>query len=131
MASLPKQERSVGELLSELATETTALVRAEVKLATTEMTQKAAVAGKQAAVIAVGSTLAAVSLLVLLSALVLGLGTLIPMWASALLVGAVVGVVAGIVIQVGVAALKRVDPTPQQTIKSLEENRQWVQEQIR
>ena len=131
MASVPQQERSVGELLSELATETTALVRAEVKLATTEMTQKAADAGKQAAVIAVGSALAAVSLLVLLSALVLGLGTLIPMWASALLVGAVVGVVAVIVIQVGVAALKRVDPTPQQTIKSLQENRQWVQEQIR
>ena len=131
MASVPQQERSVGELLSELATETTARVRAEVKLATTEMTQKATDAGKQAAVVAAGSLLAAVSLLMLLSALVLGLGTLIPMWASALLVGAVVGVVAVIVIQVGVAALKRVDPTPQQTIKSLQENRQWVQEQIR
>lgn len=131
MASVHQQERSVGELLGELATETASLVRAEVKLATTEMTQKASDAGKQAAVIAVGSLLAAVSLLVLLSALVLGLGTLIPMWASALLVGAVVGVVAFIVIQVGVTALKRVDPTPQLTIKSLQENRQWVQEQIR
>ncbi len=130
MQSDPRQ-RSVGELLAELAGETTTLVRAEVKLATTEMTQKATDAGKQAAVVAAGSLLGAVSLLILLSALVLGLGTVIPLWASALLVGAVVGVVAFIVIQVGLTALKRVDPTPKQTIKSLQENRQWIQEQIR
>lgn len=117
--------------MAELAGETTTLVRAEVKLATTEMTQKATDAGKQAAVVAAGSLLGAVSLLILLSALVLGLGTVIPLWASALLVGAVVGVVAFIVIQVGLTALKRVDPTPKQTIKSLQENRQWIQEQIR
>ena len=131
MSSIPQKERSIGELLGELAAETSTLVRAEVKLATTEMTHKATHAAKQAAVVGVGSLLAAVSVLVLLAALILGLGTLIPLWLSALIVGAVVGLVAFVVVQTGIAGLKRIDPTPEQTIQSLKENKLWVQEQLR
>ena len=43
----PRDDRSLGELFSELAQETSTLVRQEVNLAKTEMTQKASRAGKQ------------------------------------------------------------------------------------
>ncbi len=127
----PHAERPIGELFSELATETSSLVRQEVKLATTELTQKATYAGKQAGYVAVGSLLFALSLLVLLAALVLGLGNVMPLWESALLVGGLVGVVAFVVIQHGLSALRKLDPTPKQTVLSLKEDKKWVQEQVR
>ena len=43
---LVKEERSLGDLFSELASETSTLVRQEVALAQTELTQKATVVGK-------------------------------------------------------------------------------------
>lgn len=124
-------ERSIGELFGELASETTTLVRQEVKLATIEITQKAAYAGHQAMFIAVGALLGMVGLLALCASLVLGLGTLIPLWISALVVGLVIGGVAYAVTQKGLTALKLMDPTPKHTIQSLQENKLWVQEKVR
>ncbi len=123
--------RPIGELFRELATETSTLVRQEVKLATTELTEKATYAGKQAGYVAVGSLLGALSLLALMAALILGLGNVMALWESALLVGAVVAVVAYVVIHHGISALKKLDPAPAQTVLSLKENKKWVQEQVR
>ena len=42
-----KEERSIGELFAQLASETTTLVRQEVQLAKLELSQKASQVGKQ------------------------------------------------------------------------------------
>ena len=127
----PAKERSIGELFGELASETTTLVRHEVKLATTEITQKATYAGQQAVFIAVGALLGTVGLLVLAAAVVLGLGTILPLWASSLAVGLVIAVASYVVTQKGVTALKQMDPTPKQSIQSMQENKLWAQEKVR
>ena len=49
-----KADRSVGELLSDLAQDTSTLVRQEVSLATAEITQKVVLAAKALAFLAVG-----------------------------------------------------------------------------
>ena len=51
---MTKDERSIGDLFSELANETGTLIRQEVALAQAEITQKATDAGKNAASIAIG-----------------------------------------------------------------------------
>jgi len=66
-------DRSLGDLLSQLSRETAQLVRKEMELATTEMTAKAKRAGLQVGVAAMGGALAHAGLLMLLAALVLGL----------------------------------------------------------
>ena len=124
------EQRPLGELFSELAHETGTLVRKEVELAKTEMTGKAKVAAKDAAIVAVGGVVSLAGALVLLGALVLVLGTLIPLWASALLVGAVVTAVGAVVAMRGVRAFRSIDPMPQQTIRTLQEDRQWAREQM-
>src|SRR5918998_1553218 len=50
----PRDDRSLGELFTELAQETSTLVRQEVNLAKTEMSQKASTAGRHAGVLAAG-----------------------------------------------------------------------------
>lgn len=125
------RERSVGELFTELANETSTLVRQEMKLAATEMTRKATYAGKQAAFIGAGSLLAVVSLLALLAALILGLGTMIALWVSALLVGIVVALIAVGLVWKGAMALRQIDVVPKQTLQTIKEDKSWVQQQVR
>lgn len=123
-------QRPLGELFSELAQQTGTLVRKEVELAKVEMTAKAKVAGRDAALVAGGGAVAALGAMVLLAALVLVLGTLIPLWASALIVGAMVTITGGVLVVLGIRAFKELDVAPRQTMKTLEENKRWLHEQV-
>jgi len=79
-------DRSIGELFAELAKETGTLVRQEVALARTEMTQKAAEVGRNVGFLAVGGLIVYAGLLAILAAVVIGLASLgLPWWLSALL----------------------------------------------
>jgi hypothetical protein len=51
------------------------------------------------------------------------------MWLSALIVGLVVVGIGYLLIQRGLTALKQIDPTPRQTIQTLQEDKEWVKEQ--
>jgi xanthine/uracil permease len=126
-----KEERSLGELFAELARETSSLVRQEVELAKTELTHKATQVGKDAGVIGAGGAVAYAGLLVLLAAAVLGLGELMPLWLSALVVGLVVGAIGYSMIQKGRNDLKTADLTPHETIESLKEDTEWAKDQIK
>jgi drug/metabolite transporter (DMT)-like permease len=126
----PKDERSLGELLSELSRETSLLVRKEVELATTEMTAKARTAGGHVALAATGGALAHAALLVLLAAFVVGLTQLgVAAWLAALIVAAVVGVVGYMLINKGVSALRATRVVPTHTVQSLKEDAKWTTRQ--
>ena len=69
-----KEERSLGELFSELAGETATLVRKEVQLAKVELGQKAAQVGKEVAFIGLGGAVAYAGFLAVLAAVILLVG---------------------------------------------------------
>jgi len=126
----PKDERSLGELLSELSRETSVLVRKEVELATTEITAKARTAGAHVAVIAAGGALAHAALLVLLAAIVIGLTQLgLAAWLATGIVAMVVAVVGYILIQIGVSRLRATRVVPVHTVQSLKEDAKWTTRQ--
>jgi Putative Actinobacterial Holin-X, holin superfamily III len=52
-----RDDRSLGELFSELAQETSTLVRQEVTLAKIELTHKASTAGRHVGILAAGGAL--------------------------------------------------------------------------
>lgn len=124
-------DRSIGELFTDLANETGTLIRQEIHLASTEMSQKVTFAGRQVAYIAAGLLLGVVSLLALLGALVFGLATVFALWKSALVVGLVAAVIALAVIWKGVATLRDMKLAPRQTLLSIKEDKQWLQQQAR
>ena len=124
-----RDNRSLGELFSELAQETSTLVRQEVNLAKTEMSQKASTAGKHVGVLAAGGALAYAGLLAVLAGIIALLSNVMPLWASALLVGIVVAVVGYLLVRRGLDALKREDFTPRETIETLKEDQQWAKDQ--
>ncbi len=127
---LVKEERSLGDLFSELATETGTLVRQEVALAQTELTQKATTVGKNVGFLAVGGAIGYAALLAVLTAVILGLANFVPAWAAALIVGAAVGIVAYLLISSGLKALQETNLTPTQTVETLKEDAEWVKNQV-
>lgn len=127
---LVEHDRSIGDLLGTLANETSTLVRQEVALAKSEITEKARFVAGQSAQIAVGALIAIGALQTLLFAGVLGLALVVPGWAAALIVGAVAMGVALALVLKGVASLKHGDLFPTQTLLSIEENKSWLKNQI-
>ncbi len=124
-----KEERSLGELFSELANETGTLVRQEVALAQAEITQKATSVGKNVGYLMVGGAVGYAALLAVIAAVIIGLANFIPAWAAALLVGAIVGIAAYMMISAALAALKKMDLAPRETIETLKEDAQWLKKQ--
>ena len=126
-----RDERSIGELFADLASETSTLVRQEVTLAKVEMTQKASEAGKDVGFLAAGGAVAYAGLLVILAGIVLVLGNLIPLWLSALFVGVVVALIGYFLVRSGLNRLKQVNPAPQETIQTVKEDKEWIQNQTK
>ena len=126
-----KDDRSLGELFSELAQETSTLVRQEVDLAKTEMSEKASRVGKDVGFLAAGGAVAYAGLLAILAAVIVVLDTFLPLWLAALLVGLVMVGAGYFLVKKGLDALKQENIAPQQTIETLKEDGQWIKDQTR
>jgi hypothetical protein len=124
-------ERSLGELFSDLWQETRTLINHEMRLARLEMSQKASQVGKDVTYLAIGGFVAYAGFLAILLAVIVGLSNLIPLWLSALIVGAVVALVGFLLIQKGRSDLQRQDLTPKKTVATMKENVEWARDQMR
>jgi hypothetical protein len=126
-----KEERSLGELFGDLARDMGTLVRQEVNLATTELTTNLSHAAQDVAMIAVGGLVAYAGLLAILAAVIVGLASAgLGWWQAALLVGVVVAVIGGGVVQRGISALKRANLAPRETLQTLKEDTQWAKDRM-
>jgi hypothetical protein len=124
------EERSLGDLFSQLTHDLSTLMRQEVTLAKTELSQKVSVMGKDVRLLAAGGAIAYAGFLVILAGIVLALGLVLPWWASALIVGVVVAAIGYFLIRKGQTGLKQANLKPEQTIETLKEDQQWVKEQV-
>jgi len=127
-----RQERSLGELFGDLTKETSNLVRQEVELAKTELSQKASSVGKDIGSLAVGGAIAYAGLLAIGAAIIIGLAQIgLPWWLSALIVGLVVAGIGYFLVQKGLSALKRQNLAPSKTIQTIKEDVEWAKGQTR
>lgn len=133
MLDVREDERSLGELFSHLSSNFTLLVRQEVALAKTEMTEKVSRAAKDVASLAVGGLLAFVGLLALVAALILVLTQVVGIvaWLSALIVGVLIAGTGGFMLTRGLSELRQLDLAPRRTAATLRHDVQWAKEQAR
>lgn len=125
-----KDDQSIGDLFSQLANESSLLIRQEISLARTEISQKAVTVGKDIGYLAVGGAIGYVGLMAIVAAIIVGLANYIPLWLSALLVGIVIAIAAAILISSAIKSLKNTDFAPQQTVETLKEDAQWLKKQV-
>ena len=114
------EKRSIFRLIGDLPGYVVDLVKSELEQLKNEIVGKLKAAG-----IGIGLIVAALAFLffalgVFTAAAILGLATVLPAWAAALIVGGVLVLIAVILVLIGIALLKRgVPPTPTETIESV------------
>jgi xanthine/uracil permease len=129
-----REERSIGQLLKELRDETTTLLRQEVDLAKTEMSEKALRTGRNLGSLAMGGGVAFLGALALLAAVIYGLTSVfnqfmsvgVAVWLAPLIVGLVLAAIGYSLVQKALATLRQESLTPKRTTQTLQENKEWL-----
>jgi xanthine/uracil permease len=133
-----REERSIGQLLKELRDETTTLLRQEVDLAKTEMSEKALRTGRNLGSLAMGGGVAFLGALALLAAVIYGLTSVfnqfmsvgVAVWLAPLIVGLVLAAIGYSLVQKALATLRQESLTPQKTTQTLQENKEWLKSKM-
>ena len=125
------ENRPLGDLFGDLATDMSNLVRQEITLAKVELTQKAKYVGRNVGYLVIGGAIAYAAMLAIIAALIMLLAKYVPHWGSALIVGAVVGGIGWLLIGKAMAALQQTDLTPRETVETLKEDATWMKQQMK
>ena len=117
------RKRSLIELVTELPELVSDLVHAEIDLIKTELVGKLKALGIGAGLIAGALVVLLFMIGTLLTAAILGLGTVIPPWLAALLVSALLLIVAVVLGLLGWSRMKKaIPPIPSEGIESLQKD---------
>ncbi|HJU96503.1 MAG TPA: phage holin family protein [Jiangellaceae bacterium] len=120
------EDRSLGDIIGEIAEDLSRLVRQEIDLAKTEARQEVTKLGKGAGMLG-GAGLAAHLLLLFGSvALMLVLGRAMPLDLAALIVAVIWAIVAAVLAARGRRQLQSFDPKLETTTQTLKEDVQWA-----
>lgn len=112
-------DASIGELMSQLSTQTSRLVRDEMRLATKELQQSAKHAGIGAGLISVAGLLAVLGLMTLIAGSVAALALVLPVWAAAVIMAVALFVVAAIAALFSRKQAAEIGPPPKESVESV------------
>ena len=132
MPELRQQERSIGELFGQLSQDMTLLVRQELQLARSEMSEKLSRLTANMISVIGGGFVAYVGALALVAALILALNDLadISPSVSAFIVGAVLAIAGYVMLKRGLTELKRVDLAPKRTVENIKDDVQAIKNDV-
>jgi uncharacterized membrane protein YqjE len=130
--SADPRDHSIGELVKDLATETSTLVRQEIDLAKAEMTERGKRAGKGAGMLGAAALVGLLAAGALTACLIAALDKAMATWLAALVVTVVFGAIAT---ALGMTGRKQIQeaapPVPEQAIDSVKEDVQWAKTRTR
>jgi protein-S-isoprenylcysteine O-methyltransferase Ste14 len=128
--AVDKTDRSLGTLFSDLTRDTVDLVRQEIALARTEMSEKVNTAQAALASMAVGAAVILAGLFLVLQAVVHALAQVLPPdmapWLAPLLVGLVVALIGWAMLRAGRSKLDPDNLVPRRTMDSLRRDKAAV-----
>ncbi len=120
-------EASMAELVKQLSEQTSRLARQEVELAKAELQTKGRRAGIGAGMFGGAGIFGFYAFGALTAAAILGLATAVAAWLAALIVGAALGVIAGLLALQGKNRVQAASPpVPEQATESVKEDVQWA-----
>jgi MFS family permease len=123
MDSQANHDNSLADLARQLSNQTTELVRHEVELAKAELRDKGKRAGIGAGMFGGAGAFGVYALGALTAAIIAGIAEALPVWASALIVAALYGAVAGILALRGKKKVQEATPPlPEETVQSVKED---------
>jgi hypothetical protein len=128
LESKPAADASLGELMSQLSSQTSRLVRDEMRLAQKEFQESARHAGIGAGLLSVAGLLAVFGFAAIVTAAIAALSVVLPVWASALIVAAVLLLAAGVAGLISKGQVQQASPAPEQTVANVKKDIDEVKE---
>jgi MFS family permease len=129
MESQVNHDSSLADLARQLSNQTTELVHHEVELAKAELRVKGKRAGVGAGMFGGAGALGLYALGALTAAIIAGIAEALPVWASALIVAALYGAVAGILALRGKNKVQEATPPlPEETVQSVKEDVRYTKQ---
>jgi uncharacterized membrane protein YqjE len=130
--SADPRDHSIGELVKDLATETSTLVRQEIDLAKAEMTERGKRAGKGAGMLGAAALVGLLAAGALTACFIAALDKAMATWLAALVVTVVLGAIAAALAITGRKQIQEAaPPVPEQAIDSVKEDVQWAKTRTR
>lgn len=124
-----QDDRSVAELVREFSTQTSHLIRDELRLAQAEMSQKARHAGIGVGLFGGAGLLAFFGVGALVTAAIAALSlTRLDVWAAALIVAAALFLLAGVTALLGRGETRQASPTPDRTVENVKRDVEELKE---
>jgi MFS family permease len=120
------RDRPIGDLVKDLSSQTSTLVRQEIELARAELQQKGKLAGKGAGMLGAAAIAALLALGALTAGLIALLDTAMATWVAALIVMALWAIVALVLAKAGQKSLQKATPPAPQTVETVKEDIQWA-----
>jgi uncharacterized membrane protein YqjE len=122
-------DRSFGELLGELSSDLSRLVRQEIALAKAETKEEVSKAARGAGLFGGAGAAGFLTLLFGSLALMFALANAMDVGWAALIVAVLWAVVAAVLAVVGRSKIRETNPPLQQTVETLKEDAQWAKQQ--
>jgi hypothetical protein len=122
-------EKPIGELIADMTSQVTALLRKELEMATIELRDELKQAAKAGGMLSGAALSGYLAMLFGSFALAWFLDRKLPRWFAFGLVAALHGTAAATLLKRGHEEIKQVDPVPTQTIETLKENVEWAKAQ--
>jgi len=124
-------DRSIADVLQDVVRNLQEIVRAEVRLAKTELREEAVKAKPAGTLLGTGALFGLFAAFFFLLSAVYALTRVMPDWAAALTVAALTAVVAASTLAAGKKRLTQVHPVPEKTVASIKESVEWAKRQTR
>jgi VIT1/CCC1 family predicted Fe2+/Mn2+ transporter len=126
------EEHSVGELVKMMSEQASVLIRNELKLAQLEMTSKGKQAATGAGMFGASGLVALYGVGCLIACAIIALSGVLAAWLSALIIGAVLLVTAGLVALLGRRRMRKAaPPLPEQAVADVKADVEEIKERAR
>lgn len=124
-------DRSIASVLSDIVGNIQQIVRAEVRLAKTEVREEIGKARRGMVFVAAGTATALLASVFILLTAVYALALIWPLWVAALVVGVGTGVIGFLLLTGGIRQIRSVSLPPPRTVETIQENIEWAKTRAR
>lgn len=121
-------DMTTGELMAQLSSQTSRLVRDEMRLAQVELKESVKHAGVGAGLFTGTGLLGVFGLGCLITAAIAALSLVVPLWAAAVIIAVVLFAAAGVAAVLGKKQIDEASPTPEMTVSSVKQDLQEVKD---
>jgi len=125
-----REMRSTGEILRDIARDFQDMVRAEIRLARTEITDKVQRAGKAGGLFGGAAFCGLMAGACFVVACIAALSLAMPLWLAALIMCVFLACIGGACYQGGRNRLKQIDPVPERTVATMKDTKEWANQRM-